>query len=202
MRRTALIITSAAVVASLAGAGAAFAATQTPNAATSAIGTPTGTATQTAARTAPADAADLDAAIEAALAEVGPGTVIEADVDDDSNHAYEIDVRLDGGGEVEVKLDADLAIVSVRQESPDDDGDGDDASKDDASDDDASEAVTDASVRAKAEKAALAEVGSGTVVSVELSDDADHVYEVEIDLGNGRDADVELDADFRVVKVD
>ena len=56
--------------------------------------------------------------------------------------------------------------------------------------------------RDAAAEAALAHVGSGTVVSVELSDDADHVYEVEIDLGNGDDVDVELDGSFTVVKAD
>ena len=52
----------------------------------------------------------------------------------------------------------------------------------------------------KASAAALAHVGSGTVASVELSDDSDHVYEVEIELAGGEDVDVELDADFAVVK--
>lgn len=189
MRKSALIITTAAVVASLAGGAAAFAGTQaTSDAAgseTAASIVRTGTAPQ---------ASDLDAAIEAALAKVGPGTVIEADWDDDSSHVYEIDVRKDSGGVVEVRLDAEFAVVSVRDESSDDD-----ASDDSSTDDDA---VTDADARKKAADAALAEVGKGTVVSVELSDDADHVYEVEIDLGDGQDADVELDADFTVIKVD
>ena len=35
-----------------------------------------------------------------------PGTVIDADADDNAAYAYEIDVRLDAGGVVEVKLDA------------------------------------------------------------------------------------------------
>jgi uncharacterized membrane protein YkoI len=192
MRRTALIITSAAVVASLAGAGAAYAATRTA--------APTGT--ETVARTAPTPAADeLDAAIEAALAEVGPGTVIEAEAGDYSAHAYDVDVRLDDGGSVEVRLDADLAVLSVREENEDDSSD-DGSSGDDASDGSADDAGPDAAAREKAADAALAEVGAGTVVSVELSDDADHVYEVEIDLGNGEEADVELDADFAAVKVD
>ena len=44
--------------------------------------------------------------------------------------------------------------------------------------------------------------GNIEVTSVELSDDADHVYEVEIDLGDGKDVDVELDGAFTVVKAD
>lgn len=187
MRKSALIITSAAVVASLAGGAAAYASTQ---AAAPVTRTAPAAATPDATASAGTDA-ELEAAIEAALAEVGPGTVIDADRDDDGAHAYEIDVRRDGGGEVEVKLSADLGIVSVDEDSPGDDGSSDDSDR-----------VTDADARKKAADAALAEVGGGTVVSVELSDDAEHVYEVEIDLAGGEDADVELDADFVVVKVD
>ncbi len=191
MQKSAVIITAAAIVASLAGGAAAYAGTQGA--------APAGPAP--AAQTTPAGAADaeLDAAIDAALAEVGSGTVVDADRDDAASHAYEIDVRLDSGGDVEVKLDADLAIVSVHEETADDDGStDDDASADGSSEDE----VTEPATRDKAADAALAEVGGGTVVSIELSDDADHVYEVEIDLGDGKDADVELDADFAVVKVD
>lgn len=207
MRKSAIIITSAAVVASLAGGAAAFAANTAPQAtlATTSAATPAATPdTNSLGGAAPGSGpvgvasgnpADLDAAIAAALEETGPGTVVEADIDDDPTHAYEIDIRLDAGGFVEVKLDAEFGIVSVTP----DDGSSDDASGESTGDD---LPVTDDAVRTKAADAALAEVGTGTVTSVEFSDDADHVYEVEIDLGNGDDADVELDADFAVVKVD
>ena len=56
--------------------------------------------------------------------------------------------------------------------------------------------------RSSAEAAAIAEVGEGTVTDVDRSDDADHTWEVEVTFADGRDADVELDADFRVVRVD
>ncbi|MGV8883542.1 MAG: hypothetical protein ACOH19_15455 [Rhodoglobus sp.] len=56
--------------------------------------------------------------------------------------------------------------------------------------------------RASAEAAAIAEVGEGTITDVDRSDDADHAWEVEVTFADGRDADVELDADFRVVRVD
>lgn len=144
---------------------------------------------------------DLAGAIAAAQAEVGPGTVIDADTDDNANYAYEIDILLDSGGVVEVKLDRSLNIVSVQNDDRADDrsDDGSDDSSNGSLDDDA---VTDAAIVEQASAAALAHVGSGTVVSVELSDDSDHVYEVEIDLGNGEDIDVELDGDFAVVKAD
>jgi len=56
--------------------------------------------------------------------------------------------------------------------------------------------------RSSAEAAAIAEVGEGTITDVDRSDDADHAWEVEVTFADGRDADVELDADFRVVRVD
>lgn len=182
MRKTTLFVTTGVVAAALFGGAAAFAATGTapaPTATATAAATPAGTTSGSNG------AADLDAAIAAALAEVGPGTVVEADIDDDASHAYEIDIRLDAGGFAEVKLDSSFAVVSVEF----DDGGGDDE-------------VTDPSTRDAASAAALAATGGGTVVSVEASDDADHAWEVEVDLGNGEDADVELDADFQVVEVD
>jgi uncharacterized membrane protein YkoI len=44
---------------------------------------------------------------------VGPGTVIDADTDDNDAYAYEIKIRLDAGGVVEVKLDSAFVVVSV-----------------------------------------------------------------------------------------
>ena len=200
MRKSTLIITSAAGAAVLVGGAAAYASVAaTPDA------TPDLASTSTASGATPRNTAqgtpdELDAAIAAALDEVGPGTVLEADVDDDASHAYEIDIRLDAGGAVEVRLDADLAVVSVSEDDAKDAAD--DASDDAAEDSTNDDLVPDEAARQKAEDAALAHVGEGTVVSVELSDDADHVYEVEIDLGDGKDVDVELDADFAVVKAD
>lgn len=62
--------------------------------------------------------------------------------------------------------------------------------------------VTDEALREKLSKAALAEVGSGTVTDVERSDDRGHAYEVEVDLGNDDDVTVELAEDASVVRVD
>lgn len=62
--------------------------------------------------------------------------------------------------------------------------------------------VTDADLRAQLEKIALDEVGEGRVTDVENSDDADHAYEVEVDLGNDDDVSVEIAEDLSVVRVD
>lgn len=148
-------------------------------------------------------AAEIDAASEAALAEVGAGTVTDVDVDDDDRHAYEVDVRLDAGGSVEVELDRDLNVVAVHDRGDDDRDDdaddrGDDADdRDDTGDD--RDAAIDPADRQRAADAALAHADGGEVTEVERSDDADHAWEVEVRLANGGDLDVELDAAFAVV---
>lgn len=56
--------------------------------------------------------ADYDRAAAAALAAAGGGTVTDADrSDDDAGVAYEVDVRLDDGTEVDVDLDQAFGVV-------------------------------------------------------------------------------------------
>ncbi len=62
--------------------------------------------------------------------------------------------------------------------------------------------VDDAALRGELEKIALDEVGEGRVTDVEYSDDRDHAYEVEVDLGNDDDVTVEIAEDKSVVRVD
>ncbi|MGC5171313.1 PepSY domain-containing protein [Microbacterium sp. DT81.1] len=143
---------------------------------------------------------EMDAAIAAALDEVGPGTVVDADRDDDTGHAYEIDVVLDAGGRVEVKLDESLNVLDASPEDATDASD-DTGSSDDEADDNGGQPVEPADAD-RASKAALAHTGEGTVTEVERSDDADHVWEVEVTLTDGKDVDVELDAGFAVTKAD
>jgi len=156
--------------------------------------------------------ATLENASEAALAEVGEGTVSEAERSDSLDHAYSVEVRLDNGRDVDVELDEQFEVVRVDgvvpgsapapSQSPsatttpgDDDGTNGAAGTND-------DAPISAEERASAEQAALAEVGSGTVTELERSDDADHAWEVEVTGDDGRDTDIELDANFTVVKVD
>lgn len=63
---------------------------------------------------------DLDEASAAALDAAGPGTVLEAEVGDDGRSAYEVEVRLDNGDTVEVRLDANFDVIDVTGD--DDDG--------------------------------------------------------------------------------
>jgi uncharacterized membrane protein YkoI len=55
--------------------------------------------------------ADYDQAAAAAIAAAGGGTVTDADRSDDGDTAYEVDVRLDDGTEVDVDLDASFGVL-------------------------------------------------------------------------------------------
>ena len=158
----------------------------------------------------------LDKASSAALAEVGSGTVSDAESSEDLDHAYEVEVTLDNGEDVDVHLDESFTVVRVDGVVP---GTGSSAPTDGATDgatpgatdgatgstdDDNLPALTEADTAA-ASAAALAALPAGTVGTItelERSDDFDHAYEVEVTLENGQDIDVELDADFAVVTVD
>ena len=72
-------------------------------------------------------------------------------------------------------------------------------STDNADPDDAP--ISDAD-RTRAEKAAIAAADGGSVTDVDRSDDADHAFEVEVTREDGTEVDVELDADFGVVRTD
>ena len=65
-------------------------------------------------------------------------------------------------------------------------------------DDDAQERPIPASELERAEKAALAETGEGTVTETEV-DDEESKYEVEVTLDDGSQVDVQLDEEFQVV---
>jgi uncharacterized membrane protein YkoI len=67
-----------------------------------------------------------------------------------------------------------------------------------SSDDDASDTAITGTSLDRATEAALAETGGGRVTGTEV-DDEESKYEVEVTLGDGRQVDVQLDEDFRVV---
>ena len=66
----------------------------------------------------PLEGGDLERATSAALAHTGGGTVVEAE-DGDGGAAYEVEVRLDDGTSVEVRLDPNFAVLGTST----DDGD-------------------------------------------------------------------------------
>ena len=131
------------------------------------------------------------AAVEAA----GGGTVVDVEASDDRGEAYEVEVRMDDGTEVDVTLDQDLNPVS--QDADDRDRDDNDADGDDGLD--ADDRAVSAEERQSAEQAALDAVGGGTVEQVEASDDSREAYEVEVRMDDGTEWDVELDADYDVL---
>jgi len=117
-----IVSTVAAVGLIVAGTVVALAATSAPP---SAVADPSPSASLTdygdqrsaspgpsAALSSEAAASDIEGAIAAALAATGPGTVIDAEADDNAAYAYEIYVQPDGGGVVEVKLDSAFNVVS------------------------------------------------------------------------------------------
>ena len=162
----------------------------------------------------------LDRASAAALDAVGSGTVTDTEAGEKGDaQAYEVEVTLADGTDVDVALDQDYAVLWIDgapagtapaagsgSDDSDDRTDSTDGTtgSDDAAGATALPALTDAD-RESASAAALATLDAGTVgtvTEVERSDDFDHAYEVEITLENGEDIDVELDEAFTVLKVD
>ena len=123
-----------------------------------------------------------DKAAQAAVAAVGGGTVTEAEEEDGF---YEVDVTREDGTEVDVLLDKGFEVVSTKEDGPDSD---------------AEDRPLSAAESTAAKKAALAEIGSGTVSDVERDDDggADG-YEVEVTKADATEWSVRLDKDFGVL---
>lgn len=180
MRKKTLIIAGSAVAAALVlgGTGIAFAATD-------GFG-----------RSDALSGSDLERASAAAIDEIGGGTVTSAERDDDGLKLYELDLLGSDGTEYEVRLDADFAVISVDSDR-DDDRNGSAANPSGAPVD-PDDLVGDELQRAS--DAALAAAGGGTVTEAERSDDADHAFEVEVTLADGTDVEVELAADYAVVR--
>ncbi len=132
------------------------------------------------------------AAVEAA----GGGTAVDVESSDDRGEAYEVEVRMDDGTEVDVTLDQDLNVVSQDAEGRDDNDDSETEGDDGP---DADDRALSAEERQSAEQAALDAVGGGTVEQVEASDDRGEAYEVEVRMDDGTEWDVSLDADYQVL---
>jgi uncharacterized membrane protein YkoI len=103
MKRTTKLITGAAMVAVLTGAGVSYAVAQDSGAE-------------------PIRDPDLQRASDAAIAEAG-GTVVGVETDDGR---YEVEVRLDDGTEIDVDLDPDFRVLSTEADRDDDGADRDD----------------------------------------------------------------------------
>jgi len=140
---------------------------------------------------------ELARASRAALTEVGPATVTDAQRGPAESHAlsesYTVDTRLPNGVEVAVQLDETFTVVWVSAPS----WSGDAAS---VAEPRVLTAAELASVdRTTAGQAALAEVGSGTVTDFRRSRALDHAFEVEVTLDDGTQRVVELTERSQVV---
>ncbi|GGE96234.1 PepSY domain-containing protein [Mycetocola zhadangensis] len=144
----------------------------------------------------------LEKASQAALDEVGEGKVTDSEADDGG---YEVEVTLDNGREVDVRLDEAFAVLAVdRDDNSGDDGSGNSngsSGSDGQRADDSDDVPLTDEERSGAEAAALAAV-AGTVTDIDRSDDVDHAFEVEVTRDDGTQADVELDESFGVVRID
>lgn len=129
----------------------------------------------------------LQQASDAALARTGPGTVLSAETENEANSSYEVEIRLDNGDNVEVNLNGSFDVVAVEGPGQDDDGAGSGPPLSDAD-------------REKAGQAALASVGQGRVGEVERENEGGSAFEAEIILPDGSEVDVELGADFQVLR--
>jgi uncharacterized membrane protein YkoI len=58
---------------------------------------------------------ELEKASAAAIAGAGGGTVTDAETSDDADHAYDVEVRLDDGTEVDIDLDASFGVVRTEK---------------------------------------------------------------------------------------
>jgi uncharacterized membrane protein YkoI len=132
----------------------------------------------------------LEDATAAALAHTGGGTVTETEVGDEEG-AYEVEVTMADGRQVDVHLDGDLNVLGdeVDADGPDDEA-GDDGEGDDA--------PLTGDVLARATAAALAETGGGTVAATE-GGDGPEAYTVDVRRDDGTTVEVDLDADFGVL---
>ncbi|WP_030483903.1 PepSY domain-containing protein [Nocardioides aequoreus] len=138
---------------------------------------------------------ERDRVVTAALEAVPDGEAAQVETSDDPGEAYEVEVFRADGTEVDLALDADLAVVS-RHDDTDDDRDDWDDTRDDR---DADDRVLSATERERAEQAALAAVDGGVVTVVEASDDRGVAYEVEVVERDGTEHDVDLDTTYDVV---
>ncbi len=153
--------------------------------------------------------ADRDKASAAALEYVGGGAVTDAERGDgDDQYAYQVEVTLPSGTDIDVELDDAFKVTNSPPKAVDF-ATPSDSPSDTAPTDAAPSAVAPqddrgllGETKTKAEAAALKATGEGRVTETSGSDDADHVYEVDVLLPSGEDVTVELDADFKVTKID
>lgn len=76
----------------------------------------------------PLAGSQLEQASAAALEAVGQGEVVGTEAGDDDGAAYEVEILLSDGSQVEVQLDQDFTVIATE---PDEDGAGDESDDED-----------------------------------------------------------------------
>jgi uncharacterized membrane protein YkoI len=149
---------------------------------------------------------DRAKASAAALKYVGGGAVTDAERGDgDDPYAYGVEVTLPGGTDIDVELDKAFKVTNSPAKASDlapsaapSDPAATPSPSVTANDD---RALTGTTLK-KASAAALKATDGGKITETSGSDDADHVYEVDVLLPSGEDVTVELDKAFKVTKID
>ena len=157
---------------------------------------------------------DRDKASSAALTYVGGGAVTDAERGDgDDTYAFQVEVTLPNGTDIDVELDDKFAVTNSPAKASDFATDAP-ATAPSATPTDAPSAGAPSAVApdddrgllgetlTKASAAALKATGEGEVTETSGSDDADHVYQVDVLLPSGEDVTVELDRNFKVTSID
>jgi len=130
----------------------------------------------------------LQRASDAALDQTGGGRVTDTEMGDDESY-YEVEVTRGDGSETDVQLGRDFNVVGSEHDDRDD------------GDDDATERAMTPDELRRASDAALEHTGSGRVTDTEVGDEESY-YEVEVTRADGRETEVHLDRDFKVVGAD
>lgn len=156
-------------------------------------------------------ASDREKASAAAIEYVGGGTVTDTERgDDDDGYAYEVEVTLPSGTDIDVKLNEDFKVINSPPKAADLEptptptptpSPSPSATQAPAGDPD-DRPLTGTTLKRASAAALKATDPGGRVTEATGSDDADHAYEVEVELPNGEDVTVELDTSFKVTKID
>ncbi|MET0449746.1 MAG: PepSY domain-containing protein [Aeromicrobium sp.] len=155
-------------------------------------------------------AADREKASTAAISYVGGGAVTDAERGDgDDPFAYEVEVTLPNGTDIDVELDDSFSVTNSPPKAADFTAEAPTTTPSQAPTETAPTSTTPDDDRAltgstltRATDAALKATDGGKVTETSGSDDTDHVYEVDVLLPSGEDVTVELDDAFAVTKID
>ncbi|MFC5676530.1 PepSY domain-containing protein [Aeromicrobium endophyticum] len=153
---------------------------------------------------------DRNKAEAAALKYVGGGAVTDAERGDgDDTYAYQVEVTLPNGTDIDVELDDSFKVTNSPPKasafatgSPSATPPADPTGAAPSAGGSADDQPLTGDTLTQASEAALKAAGGGKVTETSGSDDPDHAYEVDVLMPDGQDLTVELDEGFKVTKID